>query len=94
MAFREQRIVMMMMMMMMMMVTMMMMMMMMRIPKICSIHCIFLLAISDDLTHCIENIRIEGKPHDCARYLSTGKLINVAFSIAVQVILFLQGLCI
>ena len=37
-------------------------MMMMRIPKICSFHCIFLLAISDDLTHCIENIRIGGNP--------------------------------
>ena len=69
-------------------------MMMMRIPKICSFHCIFLLAISHDLTHCIENIRIEGKPHDGGRNLSTGKLINVAFSIAVQVILFLHGLCI
>ena len=73
---------------------MMIMIMIMRIPKICSFHCILLLAISDDLTHCMENIRIGGKPYDGAQNLSTGKLINVAFSIAVQVILFLQGLCI
>ena len=44
------------------MMMMVMVMMMMRIPKICSFHCIFLLAISDDLTHCIENIRIGGNP--------------------------------
>ena len=44
------------------MMMMMMTMMMMRIPKICSFHCILLLAISDDLTHFVEKIRIGGNP--------------------------------
>ena len=34
----------------------------MHISKICSFYCIFLLVISADLVHCIENIRIGGNP--------------------------------
>ena len=61
----------------------------MRIPKICSFYSIFLLAISNDLTHGIENIAIGGNPMTVHK-ISQLENINVAFSTAVEVILFLQ----